>query len=103
SSLLGELAAAPHATGTAEYRLHHVDGSERHVESIVSNLSSDPTVEGLVLNTRDVTDRKMLQDELAHQAFHDSLTGLANRAVFRDRVDHALSRAARLGQLPAVM
>jgi diguanylate cyclase (GGDEF)-like protein len=40
-------------------------------------------------------DRKRLQDELAHQAFHDSLTGLANRALFKDRVDHALKRLQR--------
>jgi diguanylate cyclase (GGDEF)-like protein len=40
-------------------------------------------------------DRKRLQDELTHQAFHDSLTGLANRALFKDRVDHALKRLQR--------
>ncbi|MEP6972507.1 MAG: EAL domain-containing protein [Actinomycetota bacterium] len=82
---------------TAEYRLRHADGSWRFVESIVTNLTADPAVGGVVLNTRDVTDRKALEEELAHQAFHDSLTGLSNRAVFRDRVDHALARSARLG------
>ena len=103
ASIFHELAAAPGAVATAEYRLSSTDGSWRYVESIVTNRMDDPNVEGLVLNTRDVTDRKTLQDELAHQAFHDSLTGLLNRAVFRDRVDHALSRAARLGQQPAVL
>jgi diguanylate cyclase (GGDEF)-like protein/PAS domain S-box-containing protein len=93
--LLADLAGSPGATATAEYRLCHRDGSARFVESIVSSLIEDPTVRGLVLNTRDVTDRKMLEEELAHQAFHDSLTGLSNRAVFRDRVDHALTRSAR--------
>ena len=83
--------------GTAEYRLRHVDGSSRYVESIVSGPAGDVAADGLVLNTRDVTDRKMLEEELAHQAFHDSLTGLSNRAVFRDRVDHALARASRTG------
>ncbi len=94
-ALLADLAGSPGATATSEYRLCHTDGSSRFVESIVSSLIEDPTVGGLVLNTRDVTDRKMLEDELAHQAFHDSLTGLSNRAVFRDRVDHALARSAR--------
>jgi diguanylate cyclase (GGDEF)-like protein/PAS domain S-box-containing protein len=103
ASIFHELAAAPGAVATAEYRLSSTDGSWRYVESIVTNRMDDPNIEGLVLNTRDVTDRKTLQDELAHQAFHDSLTGLLNRAVFRDRVDHALSRAARLGQQPAVL
>jgi diguanylate cyclase (GGDEF)-like protein len=63
----------------------------------------DPTVKGLVLNTRDISDRKALEEELAHQAFHDSLTGLTNRAVFRDRVDHALARGSRQGQRLAVL
>jgi diguanylate cyclase (GGDEF)-like protein len=40
-------------------------------------------------------DHKRLQEELAHQAFHDSLTGLANRALFKDRVEHALTRLQR--------
>ena len=55
-----------------------------------------------MLNTRDVTDRRLPQDELTHQAFHDSLTGLANRALFRDRVEHALARSAR-ATAPAVL
>jgi diguanylate cyclase (GGDEF)-like protein/PAS domain S-box-containing protein len=94
-AVLADLAATSGASATSEYRLCHIDGSSRFVESIVSSLVEDPTVDGLVLNTRDVTDRKMLEDELAHRAFHDSLTGLSNRAVFRDRVEHALARSAR--------
>ncbi|HET7082515.1 MAG TPA: EAL domain-containing protein, partial [Candidatus Limnocylindria bacterium] len=43
----------------------------------------------------DITLRKELEMQLQHQAFHDSLTGLANRALFRDRVAHALARQAR--------
>ncbi|HET7269820.1 MAG TPA: EAL domain-containing protein, partial [Rubrobacter sp.] len=44
---------------------------------------------------RDVTGRKALEEELARQAFHDSLTGLPNRALFLDRLGHTLARARR--------
>jgi diguanylate cyclase (GGDEF)-like protein len=58
---------------------------------------------GRVWSFRDVTERRRLEGELAHQAFHDSLTNLANQALFRDRVDHALVRAGRQGQRLAVL
>jgi diguanylate cyclase (GGDEF)-like protein/PAS domain S-box-containing protein len=103
SAVLTDLGASHETVGRAEYRMRQRDGSLRFVESIVSNLLTDPSVKGLVLNTRDVTERKTLEDELARQAFHDSLTGLSNRAVFRDRVDHALARSARTGQRLAVL
>ena len=79
------------AAVTGEFRVRHADGSTRHVDAIVSNLLDDPTVGGLVFNARDVTDRKLLEDELERRAFFDALTGLPNRAVFRDRLDHALA------------
>ena len=53
--------------------------------------------QGIVLNSRDITERKALEDQLTHQAFHDSLTALANRALFHDRVEHALARVAPHG------
>ena len=58
---------------------------------------------GIVLNARDISERKELEDRLAHQAFHDPLTGLANRALFVDRLGHALERAKRQDELLAVM
>ncbi len=48
-----------------------------------------------MLNTRDITDRKELENQLVHEAFHDALTNLANRALFKDRVDQALRRRDR--------
>ena len=50
---------------------------------------------GRVWSFRDVTDHNRLEDELAYRAFHDSLTGLANKALFQDRLDHALARIER--------
>jgi diguanylate cyclase (GGDEF)-like protein len=55
------------------------------------------------MNYRDSTERKALEDQLRHQAFHDVLTGLANRSLFRDRLDHALARASRGGRPTAVL
>jgi diguanylate cyclase (GGDEF)-like protein/PAS domain S-box-containing protein len=76
-------------------RLRHRDGSWLHFEILRTNLLGDPNVGGIVLNARDVSERKAFEDQLTHQAFHDPLTNLANRALFGDRVQHALSRQAR--------
>jgi diguanylate cyclase (GGDEF)-like protein/PAS domain S-box-containing protein len=67
-------------------RMRHRDGSWRCVETAGNNLLDDPAGGGVVLTTRDVTDRRQLEEALRHQAFHDSLTGLPNRALFLDRV-----------------
>jgi len=55
----------------------------------------DGAVVGRVWSFRDVTERKRLEQRLSHQAFHDALTGLANKALFRDRLQHALARMDR--------
>ena len=74
-----------------------------HAEIIATNLLDEPAVRGIVLNTRDVSERKRLEQQLLHQAFHDPLTGLANRALFRDRVSHALTLARRHGHAITVL
>ncbi len=60
-------------------------------------------VEGVFTVARDVTRRKRAEEELAHQALHDVLTGLANRALFLDRLEQALKRLARGGGRLAVL
>ena len=92
-----EAARAPGVTGPVEWRFRQPDGSWLHAEILATNLLRDASVKGIVLNTRDVSERKRLEEQLTHQAFHDPLTGLANRALFRDRVSHALALAQRRG------
>ena len=60
-------------------------------------------VVGRVYSFRDVTDRKLLEDELSYRAFHDALTRLANKSLFQDRLKHALSRLSRTGSHLAVL
>jgi len=86
-----------------EFRVPHKDGSWRYLEHIVNNLLDDPAVRGVVVNSRDVTERKALEEQLRHQALHDPLSGLPNRALFMDRLEHALTRANRRGSKVAVL
>ncbi len=90
-------------TGLTEFRVAHTDGGLRTVETLRTNLLHDPNVKGIVLNTRDISERKEFEEQLSHQAFHDQVTGLANRALFRDRVTHALERQSRDGKPVSVL
>ena len=84
-------------------RMHHHDGSWRFVETAGNNLLDDAAVSGVVLTTRDVSDRRELEERLRHQAFHDSLTGLPNRALFMERVAQAQAARAEPGSPLAVV
>jgi diguanylate cyclase (GGDEF)-like protein/PAS domain S-box-containing protein len=93
--LLAQLQAAPGATRATELRVHDSRDAWCHVELVLTNLLHEPDVEGLVVTARDIAPRKAFEEQLIRQAFHDSLTGLPNRALFRDRLEQALVRAAR--------
>jgi diguanylate cyclase (GGDEF)-like protein/PAS domain S-box-containing protein len=100
---LAEVAATPTGTvGPVELRIERA--TTRHViEGVGSNLTLDPAVQGLALNFRDISERKALEEQLRQLAFHDPLTLLANRNLFRDRVHHALALAQRERSSIAVM
>lgn len=73
-----------------EWRMQLPDGRIINLESIVSSELENPAVSGIVLNSRDVTERKSLEARLTHQAYHDPLTGLPNRAMFFDMLRQVL-------------
>ncbi|HZF26220.1 MAG TPA: EAL domain-containing protein [Steroidobacteraceae bacterium] len=102
-TFLGEVTASSgEALGPIEMRIER-DRDRSVLEIVGSNLTNDPAVRGLALNFRDITERKALEEQLRQLAFHDSLTMLANRGLFRDRVQHALTLANRGRQQLAVM
>ena len=97
------LAIGPDESRIIEFALAHRDGSQRVLEVQQTNLLDDPDVGAIVLNSRDVTERRAFERELEHRAFHDPVTGLANRALFLERVRHAVARTRRTGQDFAVL
>ncbi len=85
-----------------EFCVTRTDGEVVDVALTASPVVRDGEVVGAVLALRDVRDRKVLERRLMHQAFHDQLTGLPNRALFLDRLEHARARR-RDGRLVAVL
>jgi diguanylate cyclase (GGDEF)-like protein/PAS domain S-box-containing protein len=97
-SRLCERSLAMGTAGPEDCRVRHLDGSWRTMEVIVVDLTAVPEVNGILWSVRDVTERRELERDLEQRAFTDGLTGLANRALFRDRLDHAVARDARGGR-----
>ncbi|MGH8581589.1 MAG: putative bifunctional diguanylate cyclase/phosphodiesterase [Gammaproteobacteria bacterium] len=92
AQLVRTAALANQATLTFESQVLRRDGAIRTCEAVAANLIGRAGIGEIVVTMRDVTDRKALEAELTKKAFRDELTGLANRALFFDRVAHALSR-----------
>jgi diguanylate cyclase (GGDEF)-like protein/PAS domain S-box-containing protein len=94
-----EAAREARSTGVGrklEYRIRHKDGSWRVLESMASTIRNENgEVAKLVIVNRDVTDRKKAEEQLEHNSFHDGLTGLPNRRLFLDRLQHLFARARR--------
>ena len=94
-----EAAREARSTGVGrklDYRIRHKDGTWRVLESMASTIRDEKgEVSKLVIVNRDVTERKRSEEQLEHNSFHDALTGLPNRRLFLDRLQHLFARAQR--------
>jgi len=84
-------------------RINDADGHCRDMEGTFTSMLSVPGVGGVVLSLRDLTQLKAAQSELHRLAFFDPLTGLANRQLFRDRLNSVVQRSRRSGEPAALM
>ena len=100
-----KLSTLARRSGTAHSDVRFLDhfDQKRMIALTCRDLTRQPAVEALVWNGSDVTERRALEEELMHQAFTDGLTGLANRALFNNRLAQALARAARNGTSVGVL
>jgi diguanylate cyclase (GGDEF)-like protein/PAS domain S-box-containing protein len=87
-----------------DYRIMHADGGIRWVHergrAVISETGEVMYLDGAIFDT---TERKRLEEQLEHLAYHDPLTGLPNRVMFRDHVEVAIARAERHGGSVAVL
>jgi diguanylate cyclase (GGDEF)-like protein/PAS domain S-box-containing protein len=94
-----EAAREARSTGVGrklDYRIQHKDGTWRVLESIAAAIrDKNGEVVKLVIVNRDVTERKRAEEQLEHHSFHDALTGMPNRRLFLDRLQHLFARAQR--------
>jgi diguanylate cyclase (GGDEF)-like protein/PAS domain S-box-containing protein len=95
--------AVPGGHARLQFRIRHREGEWCWIEGVATNLLDDSAVGGVVINARDVTERISAEQAIRHQALHDPLTGLANRTLFNDRLEHAITRSRRFGGYVAVM
>ena len=91
------------STERVEFRLRYADGEWHHVEAFANNCLDEPSVHGIVVTLHDITERKLFEGELSRRALHDQLTGLPNRALLLDRLQHALDATARSDSTVAVL
>jgi diguanylate cyclase (GGDEF)-like protein/PAS domain S-box-containing protein len=95
--------ASDGASANLEARVPRGDDKQRVVEIHGTNMDSEPAIGGRLLTLRDTTDRKGMEEQLKRMAFHDPLTLLANRTLFRDRLEHAVAVSKRNGRGLAIM
>jgi diguanylate cyclase (GGDEF)-like protein/PAS domain S-box-containing protein len=96
---LQDVATGGESGAPPRWRVRRADGSWQSFRAAATSLLDEPSIGGVAIILRDDTSTATLADPPVDTPLNDALTGLANRALFRDRVDHALTRAHRK-QLP---
>jgi diguanylate cyclase (GGDEF)-like protein/PAS domain S-box-containing protein len=86
-----------------EFTFRNPHDEWRTIETSITDLRDEPAVGGFVLNARDVTDRKGMEQRLRYQATHDELTGLANRVQALDDLDGMLGRNSGSTTVAAIL
>jgi PAS domain S-box-containing protein/diguanylate cyclase (GGDEF)-like protein len=103
SKLYEKVMTGTSAPITAVYRSKRKDGQYRWFEVVATNLFSDPSVNAVVINFRDITERKKAEEQLSYQYHHDALTDLPNRVLFNEELVVALDRTQGTDTLLAIM
>lgn len=93
--VFADVLLSPNHEAHGELRFRHKNGQWIWLEGFSQNLLHEPSVGAIVLNYRDVSQRKETEKQLEYRAYYDSLTGLPNRLLFRDRLVHSLAHAKR--------
>ncbi|HYH00035.1 MAG TPA: EAL domain-containing protein [Terriglobales bacterium] len=95
SELLHSVCVLSDAKSTTEMRCRHANGNWRYMEVTARNDLATQNIGGVVINAKDITERKRAEEKLQHDASHDPLTGLPNRTLLWDRLQRAVNRARR--------
>ncbi len=102
-AMLADLVRGSTMERGVQFRVRSKSSGWRIFESIAKSCMDVPEINGIVVNTRDITERRAFEEKIQHLAYHDALTGLPNRALMQDRIAGAISRAERSGHKFAVM
>jgi diguanylate cyclase (GGDEF)-like protein/PAS domain S-box-containing protein len=103
NAVFAKVLQKPGCTIKVEFRARHKDGSWQWIEGVANNLLTEPSVQAIVVNYRDVTDRRQVEEMVQHMAFYDTLTELPNRNMLHDRLLNAIRTDSGEGKPMALL